>query len=613
MCSGLAKINAGSYASAVEALTAAAGSFEAYGHAAPAITESVAVATAYASGYAAALDYINKTVTDAEYEPVTEEYKALLAAGEVFAALDSTRFEAVSAAVASLTDAQTANIDLTAVVADLELPECVQADAQAILTNLARAIISENAGDITAALDYYKTVKENFEAYNGTAVYALEKIAVLTSKSGDLHAAYAFVSENSGKIAADADSALTEEFAALLGTLDGAFSTDKVGEFIENAKAALVAANYADVDVAKIVADSGIDSSVADFYKAYYIPLAAALKAEQDKNLTLACAKYEELAMLLAEDGVALPNALLEGIITAAFNAGELQQAVTYCTTYVDTESLEDGEFKSLCETVMLCSDAMTEATAVFQEAYYAGYYGSAPSRASVTEQFDALLAEESNKYDRAFNYYYRYVCEMYFFSSEADSAAKQREYIEKVAELVPELMFTYAYNLTEYHIADGNFDAAAELVDKILAVNAYDDIALGLAAKLARINGDLTAAAAYAAKGVSYENENYECERQHIILSMLNGKYADAYDSVVALYDRGLATMYECETIVIYEKLFTDASDEQKTKLREIISYIENDLYGAYGYTYAENTQAILDGTKTVNDVFTAEPYDLW
>ena len=51
----------------------------------------------------------------------------------------------------------------------------------------------------------------------------------------------------------------------------------------------------------------------------------------------------------------------------------------------------------------------------------------------------------------------------------------------------------------------------------------------------------------------------------------------------------------------------------EVEAKLAEIIAYIENDLYGAYGYSYSENTTAIINGTKTAADVFLAEPYDLW
>ena len=129
----------------------------------------------------------------------------------------------------------------------------------------------------------------------------------------------------------------------------------------------------------------------------------------------------------------------------------------------------------------------------------------------------------------------------------------------------------------------------------------------------IARQEGDLEAAAAYVEKGIAYENESYECERQHVILCMLNGNFADAYDSVVDMYTRGLASVSECETIAVYAALFTDATDEQKAKLDEIVSYIENDLYGAYGYTYADNTTALIDGTKTVNDVFMTEPYELW
>lgn len=610
---GLAKINEGSYSSAVEMLTAAADSFAGYGCPSDAVTETVVIATAFANGYAAALDYAAKNLPDEEYAPVTEDYTQFLAAATVFATLDETQFNAVSANVATFTDAQTDSVDMSGVVAALDIPDCLQADAQVILTNMARAVISENSGNAEAALGYYKTVSENFTAIGQTASYVLEKIAVLTSKTEDLHAAYVFVNDNSNSLAEDAENALTEDFAALLTTLDGAFSSEKVNAFIENAKIALEEANHADVDIESVVTASGIDTAVADFYKAYYTPLADALKAEKDKNLSLAITKYEELAALLADDGVALPTALLEGIITAAYNSGDLQNAVTYCNNYVDMETLEDGEFKTLCETVQLCDTAMQAATSVFQQAYYSSYYGTVPTHEDLEAQFEALLTEESNKYDTAFNYYYRYLSELYFFTSDASTSERQREYLEKIRELIPEQIFIYGYNMIDYCIADDDLAGAQEIAEEMLAVNAYDDIALGLVAKLARIEGDLEAAAAYIEKGVSYENESYECERQHIILCMLNGNLADAYDSVVALYDRGLATMQECETIAAYNALYTDATEEQKTKLAEIISYIENDLYASYGYTYAENTQAIIDGTKTAADVFLAEPYDLW
>ncbi|MBE6812237.1 MAG: hypothetical protein E7523_05085 [Ruminococcaceae bacterium] len=612
---GLAGINAGSYASAVEMLTAAADSFAGYGCPSNAVTETVVIATAYANGYAEALSFAKMNIKSAEYTPATEEYTAFLAAADVFATLDSEQYNAVSANVATLTAADEAAIDLSGVVAALDIPEFLHADAQAVLTDLARAIISENNNDSKAALDYYKAVAEKLSAVGQKGSLVIEKIAVLTGKVDDLHAAYVYVSENTDFFNADNEDAqpLTEDFASLMTTLKGAFSADKVNAFIENAKNALATGTADSINIADVVSVSGIDTAVADFYKAYFNPLAEAIAAEKDKNLTLAVAKYQELATLLADDNVALPNALLEGIITCAFNSGDLQTAVTYCTNYVDMETLAASEFKTLCETVQLSDAAMQKASAVMQQAYYSSYYGTVPTFEEVSAQFDALLTEDSNKYDQAFNYYNRYVCEIYFFGDDPESSDRQIEYLEKVRELIPEQIFIYGYTMLQTAIAEGNYEEAKALVDEMLAVNAYDDVALSRLAMLARMEGDLEAAAAHVEKGVAYANESYECERQHIILSMLSGNFADAYDSVVAMYDRGLATMQECETIAVYAALFTDANDEQKAKLDEIVNYIKNDLYGAYGYTYSENTNAIINGTKTATDVFLAEPYELW
>lgn len=614
VANGITKVNAGAYASAVELLSAAADSFKGYDCPSAAVTESVVIATAYANGYAAALDYAKKNITAEDYTPATEEYVAFLAANVVFSTLDSAQYDAVAANVATFTDADSADIDMSGVVADLGIHECLHADAQAILTNLARAAICETNGDNDDALDYYETIAENFAAIGISPVFTFEKIAVLLSKTEDLHEAYVFVSENADILTPDVErEALTEDFAALMTTLDGAFSVDKVGAFIDNAKDALEAADYAEVDVADIVSASGIDTAVAGFYEAYYAPLKEALQAEQDKNLTLAFTKYEALATLLADDGVALPDALIKGIINVAYKSGDIQSAVTYLNNYVDVDALEDGEFKTVCRTVQQIDIAMQAGSNILQQAYYAGYYGTMPTRDELTAQFDALLTEESTAIDEAFNYYYRYVCEVYFFAEDADSEAKQREYLEKVQQLIPEQIFVYGYYMMEYAIGDGDLAAAKEIAEKILSVNAYDDVALSLMAKIARVEGDTDAAAAYAEKGIAYENSSYECERQHIINCMLSGNYADAYTSVIALYDRGLATMLECETVIAYAALYTDANADQKAKLDSIVSYINTDLYSAYGYTFSESTNALVAGTKTAADVFLAEPYDLW
>ncbi len=579
----------------------------------PALAERNCICIAYTKGYASALTYAKANITGTDYTPVTEEYAAFLAAADVFAKLDSEQFSAVSAGVASFTDAEDAAVDMSGIASSLEIPECLYADAENILTDLARAVICENNEDNKAALDYYKAVAENLTAIGQKGSLALEKIAVLTSKVEDLHAAYVYVSANKTVLAQDKESALTEEFGALLTTLDGAFSAEKVNAFVENAKNALAAGSADAVNIDDVIALSNIDTAVADFYKAYFAPLAEATAAEKEKNLTLAAAKYQELANLLAEDNVSLPNALLEGIISCAFRTGDLQTAATYCTNYVDMDSLADSEFKTLCEDVQLSDAAMQKASAVMQQAYYSSYYGTVPTFEEVSAQFDALLTEDSNKYDEAFNYYNRYICEIYFFGDDAESPARQTEYLEKVRELIPEQIFIYGYAMLQVAVTDSDYESAKNLADEILAVNAYDDIALSILASIARMEGDLEAAAAYVEKGLSYENTSYECECQNIILCMLGGNFADAYDDVVALYTRGLSTMKECETIAVYASLFTDANDEQKAKLDEIVKYIENDLYGSYGYSYADNTKALIDGTKSLNDVFMAEPYDLW
>ncbi|MBQ6863137.1 MAG: hypothetical protein IJO14_02740 [Clostridia bacterium] len=609
---GFAKINAGSYATAVEAFTAVADSFTSYGTESKALNECVVIATAYANGYAAALAAAEE-ITAEDYEAATEEFAAFLAAGDVFETLDETQYAAVAAAVADITDAQNTVIDLSALVDNLDIPACLRADAQVLLTDIARGVISENADKKAEALAYYKTTDEAFKAIGATATLVLEKMAVLTYETEDLHAAYTFVHSNETALASDADAAITEEFATLLTTLSNAFSPELVAAFITNAQAALVEAGYGDIDVAAVVEESGIDSSVADFYEAYYTPLAGALKAENDKNLTLAIAEYKALAELLKADNVILPEALLNNIISTAFISGDLAVAVEYSNEIASADDITDEEFKAVYEKVKQCDAAMQSAYEVFYEAYYASYYGSVPARNELTEKFEALLTEDSTNYDRAFNLYYRFICEMYFFAEEADSKEQQSKLLAEISELIPDMIFYYGYEVLNSHFENKEYEQAKELVNKMLAINAYDDTALAALAQISRIEGDLTTALEYAKKGIASKNEQYNSELEYIILCMLNNTFTDAYDSVVAIYDKGLSSMQECELIAVYAALFTDATEEQKTKLSEIVTYIENDLYGSYSYTYTENAKALIDGTKTLNDVFMSEPYGLF
>lgn len=613
VANGFAKINAGSYASAKEHFMTAADSFEGYGITSAALDESVVIASAYADGYSQALTAAQALTSAEGYEVATEDFAAFLAVEEIFETLDETQFAAVSEAVAGITDAQGSVIDLSAQVEALDLPAFAKADATALLTNIARGIISENAGDNETALDYYKTAGDSFAAAGVTANLVLEKQATLLNKTQNLHAAYSFVNANADKLAADADAALTEDFAALLNTLQNAFTPALVEAFIVNAQQAVIEADYADVAIADIVEKSGIDSSVADFYEAYYTPLAAALKAEKDKNLTLAVANYTALAELLSEDNVELPESLLKGLVTAAFNSGDLPNAVNYCSLVKNADELQDEQFKALYETVMQCDAAMQSAYEVFYEAYYASYYGTVPSREELTAQFETLLTEDSDKYERAFNLYYRYISEMYFFSSEADSAEYRHTLIEQVRELIPEMLFIYGYDVLNESLNNKNYAEAKAIAEEMLAINAYDDAALAALAQISRTEGDLAKATEYASKGISTANEQYASELEYIVLSLLNDTPAAAYDSVVAIYDKGLSSMQECETIAVYAALFTDATAEQQNKLSEIVTYIENDIYGSYGYTYTENTTALIEGTKTPEEIFLNGSYGLF
>ena len=613
VASGFAKINAGSYAAAVEFFTEADTAFTAYGHPSAAVKECIAVATAFANGYGEALTYMKENLADAQ--PVTQEYKDLVAAASVFVDLDEKQFAAVSTAVAGIKDAQNSAIDLTSVTDALSLPDCLQAEAQALLTNLARGIISENKGNKKDAVTYYTTAVEAFAAIDVNAAFTLEKIAVLTNATEGLHAASAFIRENAKLLAATAEEAKTKEFASLLTSINSAFSTDKITVFIDNAKAAIIAADYGKVNVADIITKSNIDASVADFYTAYFTPFETALKAEKDKNLTLAVAKYQELADLLKNDGISVPLSVLESIIPAAFNSGDLATAVSFCTEYVTDDLLSGAtaEFAELCNTVSLCDKAMQAAYEVFYQAYYAGYYGSVPTRDDLNAQFDALLTEDSNVYEKAFTDYYRYVCEMYFFASEEGSKERQDAYLDNVAKLIPDMVFFYGVDLISRKASEGDMAAVRSLAEKMLAINAYDDIALASLAKVARADGDLAKAASLTEKGLSVEDQSFECERQYIILCMLKGEFEKAYDCAVAIHTNGFQSVMECETVAVYASLFKNANATQKAKLAEILSYIENDLYGSYGYEYSQNTVALINGTKTLNDVFCNAPYDLW
>lgn len=201
------------------------------------------------------------------------------------------------------------------------------------------------------------------------------------------------------------------------------------------------------------------------------------------------------------------------------------------------------------------------------------------------------------------------------FFRYYAALMTGQKDSVQRQAlEGIKDKGFRYPLE-AEYSLNHRQWDNALKYADKMLKRNKEDSIAYGYKSYAQRMKGDLKGAADTLNTGLKIDATSGQLNYQMAILSLLNKDYAKAEQYAYAAASYGTSD----ETISLYaltlelrsqqfEKAgHTKQAKERDTQYKSMISMLEQ-----YGAKPSPDVQKVIDGKKTLADIFLKGKGDL-
>ena len=277
-------------------------------------------------------------------------------------------------------------------------------------------------------------------------------------------------------------------------------------------------------------------------------------------------------------------NALLTDEVTATLTADEAAQVEKFHQIY----------------------HALSAASEVFSEYYSAyAYYGQPIDYDAACEALDALITEDSNGYDKGFVAYCKYFAAVY-----SDREAEGKQYVDEMKAQMPDLKTVYGYYQIDLDKGNGEYDKAAADAEEILAANVGDDYANSTVAFVKRTKGDVKGALETALNGILLSGSKTFCGNEAAVDYMLTGDFESAFEYLKNMY-RNSMSIETCDMLLIYNALYKGDNKDIKEDLAALVEEI-NAAYQNYGVTSLSDTTAIINGEKTLEDVFLAGTYAL-
>ena len=568
------------------------------------LLEEIAIETYKEEGFAAAYSYISTKMSEQQLEnPVNGEFKKIVNILKSIEKLSVDSFQTVIDNIGDSTQVPSAEV----LSAGLTIPSDVKETVDEILKSFAEGIIfnkdAENISDSLTAMNYYANAYSGFTSIGADGHEVAQQLIAVLYKNGYVIEAVslASVAVDPEKEITNADYTKMMEYIAVfkdykLNVIDIASEAVKEGKTDSDSILALVkekAENITDVNAA-----------IVGSFVAYAIE---AVNAENEHNLTEASSCYATLTSVLEAFGMADISVHLKTAETI-FNCGNLSDANTLVSQYLTDEAMAEAteEQKAVRDNMIKVFEALNASSEVFSP-YYAEYYqyGTALDYDEVSEALNALITEDADNYLKGFVNY----C-LYFAAASSDDVVDKLALVDAMAANMPELIFVYGYYYIDEYIALKQFAKAKSYAEKLLAVNVADEYANSIIALAERVNGNIDASIEAALKGIELSGTSSYCGKQLAIAYMLKGDFESAFGYISSLYTNNMS-IDSCDLMLIFNKAYEGDNEEIKTELEAAVSEI-SETYTYYGVTSYSDTTAILDGTKTLQDVFAAGNFDI-
>ena len=568
--------------------------------------ERIAVATAEKDGYSAAMSYAKTYLSEEELaSPKVKEFRALL---EVSDSIDSISAKAESAVAEALGDGTDASApDYEAVARSLGAPNVVVTEVADALRQLGEALAAEKTAEtkedeqtaITAFLGAYTS----FKSLGAKGQALLESVAIRLYNGG-----YAYETRllfdnyfDEEMLAAP----ISEEITVISGDLDAlkGCGEDVYALAVRQREAGktqpedFYAAVTADLSDRAKTALAQLAQTVAD-----------ALQAEEEKDLTKA-SQYLSTA-LAAEAALELPTKdTAAEAFSVYFAKGDIQSAESVAAEYFPDDAIDgtDAAFAGTFAEFRRIYSAQDAANEIFSPAYYEmAYYGTALDKAALNASFDELAADSSTPYAAAYASYYKYLTEAF---TDQDYAVMQT-HLDAFAEQTAAYPMLAAHSLIQlYRTRNMNAEAIAQ-AKTVLETDVSDDLANGMLAMEARMNGDVQGSLSIAEKGIELSGTRNECAYQAAVAYLLLGDYEKAYELAEDLYTNNLS-IDTAELIKVIAETYDGGDTELSAKLQEVSADVD-DKFEQAQIEFSENTAAVIGGEKTLEEVFLSGIYAL-
>ena len=568
------------------------------------VHEEIALAVYNEEGYAAAYSYMTSNLSEEQLEsPSIPELKKLVKTVNNVKKLSLDAFNKVYENLGDADKAPGADV----LANGLAVPEELKEDIAPLLTAIADGYIMNRTADSIEgklrAMNYYANAYSGFISLGADSRELAEKMVVDIYNKGYLIEAVSFASVSLDPNKEDVNKdyiALKEEIAAY----------EKLGiSVISVAEEAVSSGKTAAEDVLALVKSKAeLSEAQAEVVSALVMYAVEGINVEAEKNLTRAQTVYATLTSVLEAFGMDDLKAHLK-TASVIFESGNLNDASTLVSSYLTEDVMKDAtdEQKAQRDRMNKVFEALAATSEVFSP-YYSAYYqqGTEIDLAALKSEMDKLLEGSSDNYLEGFVNYCLYIAAV---SSGKEAEAKQ--YLGKMSELMPDLPFIYGYSYIADYITEGNFNAAYSYAQKLLAVNVADEYANSVVALYYRVKNDLAGAEEAALKGIELSgSDSSDCAQQLAIINMLKGDFETAFGYISAVYNAN-QSMEAFELVLIFNALYKGDNADLKASLNEMVSIV-NQTYSYYGITSYSETKAVIDGTKTLEDVFMSGDYTI-
>ncbi|MBR3768791.1 MAG: hypothetical protein IKL10_11220 [Clostridia bacterium] len=567
------------------------------------ILEEIVVAKYNEEGFTAAFSYMNSNMSAQQISnPVTSEFKKII---KITDEIKKLSLEAYDKVFENLGDSETVP-EADVLSQGLSVPADVKDNVNELLKAIAEGYIgsktAEGLEDSLVAMNYYANAYSGFLSLGADSRALAEKISVTLYNKGLVveAAAFASVAIDPTQENVNADYTKFREYLSAYENLNISVLT-LAQEALDNEKTDSESILALVKDSAEISDENA--KTVASFVE-YAIK---GINSEKEHNLTKASSNYATLASVLDAFGMTDVSVHLKTAKTI-FDCGNLPDAKTIVETYLTDEAMEaaTAEDKAIRDNMIEVFDALTAASDVFSP-YYSEYYqyGTPMNYEEVSAALNELITEDSSDYEKGFVNY----C-LYFAAVASEDNVQTKPLIDAMASYMPDLPFVFGYYYIDEYVIDKNYKAAANYAKKLLEINVADEYANSVIALSERINGNLDASIEAALKGVELSGSSTDCGKQLAISYMLKGEYESAFGYLLTLYTNNMS-VDSCDLLLVFNALYEGDDADIKAELEAAVSEI-NQTYSYYGVTSYEDTTAILNGEKTLEDVFMAGNYDL-